>query len=210
MDADAQLPVHTVPYGTDSSLRFFQALRARLPSSYPSGIEEVTFQRLVLRNDQMTETTNSDEIKLAEHVAQGMLAQDAMSRALGITIVEIRPGYARLKMTVRSDMSNSHSICHGGAIFTLADSAFAFACNSYNRSTVASGGSIDFVTPARIGDELTAEATERALPGRLGLYDVTVTNQSGQPIAFFRGRSYRVTGETIKEFKELQEFRSSE
>jgi acyl-CoA thioesterase len=94
-------------------------------------------------------------------------------------------------------MSNSHSICHGGAIFTLADSAFAFACNSYNRSTVASGGSIDFVTPARIGDELTAEATERALPGRLGLYDVTVTDQSGHPIAFFRGRSYRVTGETV-------------
>jgi acyl-CoA thioesterase len=154
--------------------------------------------------------TNSDEIKLAERVAQGMLAQDAMSRALGITIVEIRPGYARLKMTVRPDMENSHSICHGGAIFTLADSAFAFACNSYNRSTVAAGGSIEFVTPARIEDELTAEATERALPGRLGLYDVAVTNQSGQPIAFFRGRSYRVTGETIKEFKELQEFRSSE
>jgi len=154
--------------------------------------------------------TNSDEIKLAERVAQGMLAQDAMSRALGITIVEIRPGYARLKMAVRADMSNSHSICHGGAIFTLADSAFAFACNSYNRSSVASGGSIDFVMPARIGDELTAEAAERALPGRLGLYDVTVTNQSGQSIAFFRGRSYRVTGETIKEFKELPEFRSSE
>jgi acyl-CoA thioesterase len=141
--------------------------------------------------------TEPNEIELAERVAQGMLAQDAMSRALGISIVEVRPGYARLKMTVRADMSNSHSICHGGAIFTLADSAFAFACNSYNRSTVASGGSIDFVTPARIGDELTAEATERALPGRLGLYDVTVTDQSGHPIAFFRGRSYRVTGETV-------------
>jgi len=145
----------------------------------------------------MTERTKSDEIKLAERVAQGMLAQDAMSRAFGITIVEIRPGYARLKMTVRADMSNSHSICHGGAIFTLADSAFAFACNSYNRSTVASGCSIDFVTPAKIGDELTAEATERALPGRLGLYDVIVTDQSGGPIAFFRGRSYRVSGETV-------------
>ena len=154
----------------------------------------------------MTEPTKTEEIRLAERVAQGMLAQDAMSRALGISIVEVRPGYACLKMTVRADMSNSHSICHGGAIFTLADSAFAFACNSYNRSTVASGGSIDFVTPARIGDELTAEATERALPGRLGLYDVTVTDQSGRPIAYFRGRSYRVTGETVKE---LQEFRSS-
>jgi acyl-CoA thioesterase len=139
----------------------------------------------------------TEDTKLAERVAQGMLAQDAMSRALGISILEVRPGYARLKMTVRPDMANSHSICHGGAIFALADSAFAFACNSYNRSTVASGCSIDFVTPARIGDELIAEATERALPGRLGLYDVAVTDQSGHPIAFFRGRSYRVSGETV-------------
>lgn len=138
-----------------------------------------------------------EDTKLAERVAQGMLAQDAMSRAFGISILDIRPGYARLTMMVRPDMSNSHSICHGGAIFTLADSAFAFACNSYNRSTVASGCSIDFITPARIGDELTAEAIEQALPGRLGLYDVAVTNQSGHPIAYFRGRSYRVTGETI-------------
>jgi acyl-CoA thioesterase len=145
----------------------------------------------------MTEPTKSDQVRLAERVAEGMLAQDAMSRGFGISIIEIRPGYARLKMTVRPDMSNSHSICHGGAIFTLADSAFAFACNSYNLSTVASGGAIDFVTPARIGDELTAEATERALPGRLGLYDVVVTNQTGHPVAFFRGRSYRVTGETV-------------
>src|SRR5260221_1828245 len=139
----------------------------------------------------------TDDKNLAERVAQGMLAQDAMSRALGISILEIRSGYARLKMTVRPDMANSHSICHGGAIFTLADSAFAFACNSYNRSTVASGCSIDFVTPARIGDELIAEATERALPRRLGLYDLAVTDQSGHPIAFFPGRSYRVTGQTV-------------
>src|SRR5260221_556676 len=102
----------------------------------------------------------TEDTKLAERVAQGMLAQDAMSRALGISILEIRSGYARLKMTVRPDMANSHSICPGVAIFTLADSAFAFACNSYNRSTVASGFSIDFVPPARIGDELIAEATE--------------------------------------------------
>ena len=140
---------------------------------------------------------NIEDTKLAERVAQGMLAKDAMSQALGISILEVRPGCARLKMTVRPDMSNSHSICHGGAIFALADSAFAFACNSYNHSTVASGCTIDFITPARIGDELTAEAIQRALPGRLGLYDVAVTNQSGHPIAFFRGRSYRITGETI-------------
>ena len=149
----------------------------------------------------------TEDTKLAERVAQGMLAEDAMSRTLGISILEIRPGYARLKMTVRPDMANSHSICHGGAIFTLADSAFAFACNSYNRSTVASGCSIDFVTPARIGDELIAEATERALPGRLGLYDVAVTDQSGHPIAFFRGRSYRVTGETVAQAQAQAEAR---
>jgi acyl-CoA thioesterase len=140
-----------------------------------------------------------DKTKLAERVAETMLSQDAMSRGFGITIDEIRPGYARLTMTVRPDMSNSHSICHGGAIFTLADSAFAFACNSHNRSTVAAGCSIDFISPARVGDELTAEATERALPGRLGLYDVVVTDQSGRAIAFFRGRSYRVTGELVPE-----------
>src|ERR1700745_99236 len=148
------------------------------------------------RNDHVNEPTSNNEIKLAERVARGMLAQDAMSRSPGISIVEVRPGYARLKMTVRADMSNSHSICHGGAIFTLADSAFAFACNSYNRSTVASGGSIDFLTPAQIGDELNAARTGRGLPGRLGPYDVTVTDQAGRPIAFFRGRSYRVAGET--------------
>jgi acyl-CoA thioesterase len=140
-----------------------------------------------------------DKKNLAERVAQAMLAQDAMSRAFGITIAEIRPGYARLTMTVRPDMSNSHSICHGGAIFTLADSAFAFACNSHNRSTVAAGCSIDFVSPARVGDELTAETIERALPGRLGLYDVAITDQAGRAIAFFRGRSYRVTGELVPE-----------
>ena len=159
----------------------------------------------------MTQPIENQEIQLAEQVAAGMLAQDAMSRAMGITIAEVRPGYARLQMTVRADMSNSHAICHGGAIFTLADSAFAFACNSYNRSTVASGCSIDFVSPARIGDELTAEAIERALPGRLGLYDVAVTDQSGRSIAFFRGRSYRITGETIGGgVQGFQEFRSSE
>src|SRR5260370_205885 len=96
----------------------------------------------------------TEDTKLAERVAQGMLAQDAMSRALGISILEVRPGYARLKMTVRPDMANSHSICHGGAIFTLAHSAFAFACNTYNRSTRASASSIPSLTPPRLGHHL--------------------------------------------------------
>ena len=139
----------------------------------------------------------TDENRLAQQVALTMLAQDAMTRSLGISIAEVRPGYARLTMPVRDDMLNSHSICHGGVVFTLADSAFAFACNSRNQSTVAAGGSIDFISPARAGDELTAEAIERALPGRLGLYDVAVTDQAGRAVAFFRGRSYRVTGEIV-------------
>jgi acyl-CoA thioesterase len=135
---------------------------------------------------------------LAQRVAAVMLSRDAMSRSLGITVAEVRPGYARLEMQIKPEMLNSHAICHGGVIFTFADSAFAFACNSHNRSTVASGASIDFISPARPGEELIAEATERALPGRLGLYDVVVTERSGRLVALFRGRSYQVTGESVK------------
>jgi acyl-CoA thioesterase len=112
-------------------------------------------------------------------------------------VKEVRPGYARLALIVRPDMLNGHAICHGGVIFSLADSAFAFACNSHNQNTVASGCSIDFLAPAKAGDELSAEAVERALLGRIGVYDVTVTNSEGRTIALFRGRSYRITGEVI-------------
>jgi acyl-CoA thioesterase len=137
------------------------------------------------------------EADLARQVAAVMLSRDAMSRSLGITITEVRPGYARLEMQIKPEMLNSHAICHGGVIFTFADSAFAFACNSHNRSTVASGASIDFISPVRLGENIIAEATERALTGRLGFYDVVVTERSGRLVALFRGRSYRVTGESV-------------
>jgi acyl-CoA thioesterase len=112
-------------------------------------------------------------------------------------IIAIRPGYAAISMPITVDMLNGHQTCHGGYIFTLADSSFAFACNSRNVSTVASGCSIDFVAPGRLGDVLTAEAMEQSLTGRTGVYDVAITNQEGKKVAFFRGKSYRINGEII-------------
>ena len=135
--------------------------------------------------------------QLAEKVAQTLYAKDKTSQALGIRIVEIRPGHARLAMLVRGDMVNGHRICHGGMVFTLADSAFAFACNSYNDSTVAAAASIDFLAASSEGDELTAVATELWRTRRNGIYEITVTNQKGARIAFFRGRSYRIDGHVV-------------
>jgi acyl-CoA thioesterase len=145
----------------------------------------------------MRQQIEPDEQQIAERVAAGMFARDSASQSLGMQVKEVRPGYARLTLIVRPDMLSGHAICHGGIVFSLADSAFAFACNSRKQDTVASGGSIDFLAPAKTGDELSAEAVERALLGRIGVYDVTVTNQEGRTIALFRGRSYRVTGEVI-------------
>ena len=135
--------------------------------------------------------------QLAEQVAQALYAKDKASQALGIRIVEVRPGHARLAMVVRGDMVNGHRICHGGMVFTLADSAFAFACNSYNESTVAAAASIDFLAASYEGDELTAVATELWRTRRNGIYEITVTNQKGARIAFFRGRSYRIDGHVV-------------
>ena len=132
---------------------------------------------------------------IAERAAETMLASDHASKALGMILVSVRPGYAQLRMTVRADMLNGHATCHGGFIFTLADSAFAFACNSYNLRTVAAGCVIDFLFPAYEGDELTAEAVEQALAGRGGVYDVSVVNQKGEQIALFRGRSRQIGGQ---------------
>ena len=140
--------------------------------------------------------TNPEQ-QLAERVAEALYAGDRASQSHGIRIVEVRPGYAKLAMIVRSDMVNGHSICHGGMVFTLADSAFAFACNSYNDSTVAAAASIDFLAASHEGDELTAEATELWRTRRNGIYEITVTNQKGARIAFFRGRSYRIDGQVV-------------
>ena len=143
----------------------------------------------------------AEACELAERVAAAMYARDTASKALGMTIVEVNAGHAELTMPVRADMLNGHAICHGGFIFTLADSAFAFACNSYNFNTVASGCGIDFVAPAREGDVLTARARERALAGRTGVYDVEVANQRGETVALFRGKSYRIKGHLVEDPK---------
>jgi acyl-CoA thioesterase len=149
----------------------------------------------------MNDTTprpSADPQALAEATAAAMYSRDLASQAMGMRIVRVGPGSAELTMTVRPDMLNGHALCHGGFIFTLADSAFAFACNSYNLTTVASGCSIDFVAPAREGDVLTAIARERAVSGRTGVYDIEVRNQRDEKIAFFRGKSYRIKGHVIE------------
>jgi acyl-CoA thioesterase len=139
----------------------------------------------------------ADPQAIAERVGQGMFAEDAASRGLGMQIEAMGPGYARLSMTVRADMLNGFKICHGGFITTLADSAFAFACNSANELTVAAGIVVDFIAPAREGDRLTAEAREVAFAGRTGIYDVSVTNQQGQIVAVLRGRSHRTKDKQV-------------
>jgi acyl-CoA thioesterase len=134
---------------------------------------------------------------LAERVAASMWERDTASRALGIRLVRVAPGHAEVAMTVRADMLNGHAICHGGFIFTLADSAFAYACNSYNMTTVASGCTIDFLAPAREGDVLVAIAQERSSSGRTGVYDIEVQREGGERIALFRGKSYRIKGHVV-------------
>ncbi|GAB2744273.1 hydroxyphenylacetyl-CoA thioesterase PaaI [Melaminivora jejuensis] len=132
--------------------------------------------------------------QIADHVRVGMWANDRATQSLGMSISAMGPGTATLTMTVRPDMLNGHATCHGGFITALADSAFAFACNSGNELTVASGLAIDFVAPAREGDVLTAQGHEVSHAGRTGVYDVSVRNQRGELIAVFRGRSYRMKG----------------
>ncbi|MDR3384734.1 hydroxyphenylacetyl-CoA thioesterase PaaI [Cupriavidus basilensis] len=134
---------------------------------------------------------------LAESAAASMYDADACSRWLGIIVEAVRPGYARLSMPVRREFLNGHGICHGGLMFTLADSAFAFACNSHNINTVAAGCSIEFLKPVQGGDVLTAEATEQVLSGRHGIYDIRVTNRAGEPVAMFRGKSAQIKGHVV-------------
>ena len=130
----------------------------------------------------------------AEFVRDGMLANDRVSRAMGMRVTAVSPGHATLTMTVRDDMLNGHDLCHGGLIATLADSTFAFACNSHNELTVASGFAIELLAPGRAGDVLTARCVEVSKAGRTGVYDTEVTNQRGERVAVFRGRSYTMRG----------------
>jgi acyl-CoA thioesterase len=136
--------------------------------------------------------SKADKHALAERAAKALYDPDRASQALGIRLVAIAPQACTVAMTVRPDMTNGHSICHGGLIFMLADSAFAFACNSGGEPTVAATASIDFLAEAREGDELTASAQELWRGGRSGIYEVVVTNQTGARIALFRGRSHRI------------------
>ena len=140
---------------------------------------------------------HSDPQALAELAGKTMYERDPASQALGMTLDAIRPGYARMRMRVREDMLNGHGTCHGGYIFMLADSAFAFACNSHNFNTVGAGCTIDYLAPGRAGDMLVAEAVEQALSGKTGVYDVVVTDQDGRKVALFRGKSHRVAGHVV-------------
>jgi acyl-CoA thioesterase len=150
-------------------------------------------------SDNRTDSSSAEQQVLAQRTADFLSERDAMSRALGMKIVQICPGRARLSMAVRADMVNGHGTCHGGVLFSLADSAFAFACNSYNAITVAAGATIDFFAPARQGDELIAVATEVWRSRRSGLYDVSVINQRGECIVLFRGRSHQLDGKLLKD-----------
>jgi len=137
-------------------------------------------------------------LAIAQEVARLMWADDRASQALGMQLLEVRPGYARISMTVRRDMTNGHGMCHGGFMFLLADSTFAFACNSHNQKAVAASAEIHFLAPAHEGDVLTAEGQEQHLAGRSGVYDTRVTDQNGKLVALFRGKSATIKGQFIE------------
>ena len=136
-------------------------------------------------------------IELARRAAESMYGTDTCSKWLGMTLEDVRPGYARMRMPVRAEFLNGHGICHGGLMFTLADSTFAFACNSYTIPAVASGCAIEFLKPVKGGDVLVAEGQEQTLSGRHGIYDIKVTNSGGEVIAMFRGKSAQLKGEIV-------------
>lgn len=138
-----------------------------------------------------------DAPTLARTCADAMWAEDSATRTLGLQLISVEPGHAVVAMTVTENMVNGHNLCHGGFIFTLADSAFAYACNTYNQRTVAQHCAVTFLNPAQLGDRLVANAVERHRGGRSGMYDVTVTREEGFVIAEFRGLSRVVGGELV-------------
>jgi acyl-CoA thioesterase len=141
-----------------------------------------------------------DAHELAARVGASLFAVDRASKdLLGMQLVSCEPGRAVIRMEVREAMLNGHQICHGGILFTLADSTFAFACNSRNLATVASGASIEFLRPAQLGDVLTCEGVEQLLQGRHGVYDMQVSNQRGETVALFRGKSAQIRGSVLPE-----------
>ena len=143
---------------------------------------------------------------LAQRVGAAMFEADRASReTMGMELLACEPGRALMRMTVRALHLNGHQICHGGFIFTLADSTFAFACNSRNHNTVAAGCSIEFLRPAHEGDVLTCEGVEQVQSGRHGVYDMRVTNQHGHAVALFRGKSAQIKGHVIADAQDHQE-----
>ncbi|GAB1379226.1 hydroxyphenylacetyl-CoA thioesterase PaaI [Pararhodobacter aggregans] len=136
---------------------------------------------------------------LARACAAAMWADDNATQHLGMELSDVRAGHATMTMRVRPEMTNGHKICHGGYIFTLADSAFAFACNTYNQRVVAQMGQITFLAPGQEGDVLTARAAEVWRQGRSGIYDISVTRQDGTKIAEFRGHSRSIKGTHLPE-----------
>ncbi len=141
--------------------------------------------------------TNHEAMNLASACAQALFKRDTASQAMGMRLLSAAPGCARVGMSVRADMLQGHGTCHGGYLFALADSAFAFACNSYNQATVGIGCSIDYIAPAHLGDTLNADCVEQSRSGRTGNYDVRIENQLGQLIALFHGKSYKVRGTVL-------------
>jgi len=137
----------------------------------------------------------------AREVARLMAADDRAAQHLGIELLDIGPGRARMRMRVRRELTNGHGICHGGYIFLLADTTFAYACNSHNQRAVAAGCSIEFLAPAHEGDVLTADGVEQHLAGRHGVYDMSVHDQHGKLIALFRGKSATIKGRFFEETK---------
>lgn len=136
----------------------------------------------------------------ANKVGEAMFAADVAAReTMGIELVSVAPGRAVMRMSVQPLHLNGHQICHGGFIFTLADTTFAYACNSYNRNAVAAGCSIEFLKPGHQGDVLTCEGLEQTLQGRHGIYDMKVTNQKGEVVAMFRGKSAQIPGHVFPE-----------
>ena len=147
----------------------------------------------------MSQDTEAAAQQRAERAAAAMFRRDRASQALGMRVASVGPGRAEVHMRVREDMLNGHGVCHGGIVFALADSAFAFACNSYNDSTLAAAAQIDFLQAVGADTELIAAARELWRGGRSGLYEIEVRTAGGERVAFFRGRSYRVAGTVTEE-----------
>jgi len=148
-------------------------------------------------NEDATKNDADGRQRTAVRAAEALWRGDAASKQLGMKIESCAPGRAGVSMRVRPDMVNGHGICHGGLVFALADTAFAFACNSHGDNTVAAGASVEFLKPVREGDVLLATAVERWRSGRSGIYEVEVRNQQDELVALFRGRSHRVAGRLI-------------